>query len=75
MPNVSYPNEDLIDAVDRIRLLNGEEPISYRGNEGPVLVFQNSKRKKIYYSVPTIIKFIEDAKTLDDMYLGVDRIR
>ena len=71
---MSYSNDELLDAVEKIRRLNGEEPVSFRGIERKtVLVFQNSKRQKIYYSVATIVQFIEDCKTLDDMYLG-DRI-
>ena len=70
----SFSNDQLIDAVDRIRLLNGEEPVTFRGIKNKtVLEFQTARRKKIYYKVEDIIKFLDGVQALDDEYLG-DRI-
>jgi hypothetical protein len=74
MSNKSYSNDDLIDAVDRIRLLRGEEPLSYRGMEKKYyMVFVNAERKKLYYKIQDIMKFLDDVDALDDLYFD-DRI-
>lgn len=61
----SYSNEELVDAVERIRKLNGQPPVHYRGNRGHTMVFRDDNKKEIYYSVGQIVHFIEQVRALD----------
>ena len=63
----SYTNDDILEAVDRIRTLNGQEPLMFRGYKDKyMLEFQDLKKKKTYYDVRVIMKFIDDVDKLED---------
>lgn len=65
---MGYSNDDLIDAVDRIRSLNGEEPVTYRGIKKKFyLTFRTADKTEIYYKVQDVIKFIDGVRKLESL--------
>ena len=74
MTDKSYSNELLIDTVAKIRQINGEPPVEFRGMQGKSLVFRDENKKKIYYSVADVVNFIEQVNRLDAVAYGDDPI-
>lgn len=67
----SYSNDDILGAVEKIRMLNGQEPIMFRGYKDKFfLEFQNAKKKKVYYDVRVIMKFIDNLDKMEEEYFG-----
>lgn len=67
----SYSNDDILGAVEKIRMLNGQDPIMFRGYKDKFfLEFQDMKKKKVYYDVRVIMKFIDDLDRMEEEYFS-----